>query len=62
MDTQVRKLKEKLFGENGIGCTSIHITPGSAPATAEQLAAAINKSIADIEAGNFDAPSDETDD
>lgn len=53
--SQVDKLKLKLYGPNGVGCTNFNFSRGSANnVTDEQIAAEINKVIEQIETGNIE--------
>lgn len=53
MTTQIELAANRLFGEGGLGCTKCSIFPGSNPnVTAEQIAAEINRSLSQIEAGD----------
>lgn len=53
--TEVEKLKERLYGEGGLGVTSFNIFPGTNPnVTAEEVAREVNHSLDQLEAGNFE--------
>lgn len=53
--SQVDKLKLKLYGPDGVGCTNFNFSRGiSNNVTDEQIAAEINKAIEQIESGNIE--------
>ena len=52
---QLDLAKSRLFGEGALGVTNLKLFPGSnRDATPEQFAEQINKSISQIEAGDFE--------
>ena len=60
MITEIEKAKKRLFGPGSIGATNIKffpLLPGQS-ATAEQMAAQLNKALDQIEAGNFEEITD----
>lgn len=53
--TQIELAKNRLYGDNGIGATNVKIFLGTdRDSTAEQIATQINRSISQIEAGDFE--------
>lgn len=55
MASQQTILKNRLYGEGGLGATNIKVFPGSSrDVTAEQVAEQVNRSISQIEAGQFE--------
>lgn len=54
-ETQLAKLKERLFGENGLGVTNIKIAPGhNRHATPEEIAGELNKALDRLKQGDFE--------
>lgn len=55
MSTQLELAKKRLFDKDSLAATNIKIFPGNnRNATAEQFAEQINRSLSQIEAGDFD--------
>lgn len=53
MSTQVKILKERLYGKDGLGVTNFKFTPGYGKfITPEQIATEVNKALDSIESGN----------
>lgn len=49
MMTELEKLKERLYGEGGLGVTNFHIFPGTNPnVTAEEVAREVNRSLDNV--------------
>lgn len=51
---EVNKLKNKLYGKDGLGVTNFNVFPGSKKVDIETLAKEINQAIFKIENGDFE--------
>lgn len=52
---QLERAKTLFFGAGGLGVTNLNVSPGTDPgATAEQMAGELNRSMARVEAGEFE--------
>ena len=59
MKTHLESAKSRLFDKEGLNAANIKLFPGSSrDVTTEQMAEQINKTIGQIEAGDFDVMED----